>query len=242
MIKNNKITIPYATCLFAGFIVFFIAVTITSVFGKENKFVNGEKMKLSESIKLPEPKLSGKTSVEEALSKRRSARDYTKNFLHIKDISQLLWSAQGITNKRGDRTAPSAGALYPLEIYVAVGDVKVLKSGLYHYDPEKHSLKLQAEGDLRAKLAGVSLHQNSIEKAPAVIIISAVYERTRRKYGERGNRYVHMEAGCAAENIYLQCESLGLATVFIGAFEDAKVKKVLGIQEEPLAIMPVGKR
>lgn len=199
-------------------------------------------MKLSESIKLPVPKLSGKTSVEEALSKRRSARDYSKDFLNIDDLSQLLWSAQGITNKADGRTVPSAGALYPLEIYAVIGEVKGIKPGLYHYDPERHTISKQAEGDLRAKLSGVSLHQSAIAKAPATLIIAAVYERTTKKYGERGIKYVHMEVGSAAENIYLQCESLGLATVFIGAFEDAKVKKVLGIKEEPLAIMPVGKR
>ncbi len=194
-----------------------------------------------ENMKLPKPKLSSSTSVEQALSERRSERDYSEDSLTLEEISQLLWAAQGVTSEWGGRTAPSAGALYPLEIYLLAGQVKGLEAGLYHYSPAKHALTLKKNGDLRQKATEASLHQDEILRAPATLIISALYERTTVKYGERGIRYVHMEVGFAGENIYLQAESLGLGTVFIGAFDDEDVKAVLEIGEEPLGIMPVGK-
>ncbi len=195
-----------------------------------------------ESMKLPEPQFKSNTSVEEALLKRRSVRELKDDSLTLEQVSQLLWSAQGITTKWGWRTSPSAGALYPLEIYLAVGKVKGLKPGLYHYQPENHSISLKKDKDLRAELTKASLDQKEIQAAPVTLVITAVYERTMKKYQQRGMRYVHMEIGSVGENIYLQCESLGLGTVLIGAFEDEKVKKVLGISEEPLGIMPVGKK
>ncbi len=193
-------------------------------------------------MKLPKPRLKGPTSVEEALLSRRSLRDYGKDSLNVEQISQVLWAAQGITEKWGGRTAPSAGALYPLEIHLLAGEVKGLDPGLYHYNPEDHSISQIKVSDLRKTVTQASLGQDEIQRAPATFIISAVYERTMVKYGERGVRYVHMEVGSVAENIYLQAESLGLGTVFIGAFDDEEVKKALGIEEEPLAIMPVGKK
>jgi SagB-type dehydrogenase family enzyme len=267
MKKSTKLAIFSLAILFAGWVILLFLKNTTPILAEEKNLTNGstsfilneveglttggEEMKASksfkdssgeESFKLPEPKLSSKTSVEEALSKRRSVRDYEEDSLSIEEISQLLWSAQGITVKWGGRTAPSAGALYPLEIYVAVGEVKGLKPGLYHYDPEKHIITKKADGDLRQKLTEASLYQDEITKAPATFVITAVYERTMKKYKERGIQYVHMEVGAVAENIYLQAETLNLGTVFMGAFEDEKVKKVLGIKEEPLAIMPVGKK
>jgi SagB-type dehydrogenase family enzyme len=195
-----------------------------------------------ENMKLPEPKLSGSTSVEEALVARRSIREYSKDSLSLGDVSQLLWAAQGKTADWGGRTAPSAGALYPLEVYLVAGAVQGLDAGLYQYDPEKQAVTQRKKGDLRQEVSEASLHQDEITKAPATIIISAVYERTMVKYGERGIRYVHMEVGSAAENIYLQAEALSLGTVFIGAFDDDQVKLALGIKEEPLAIMPAGRK
>ncbi len=195
-----------------------------------------------ETMKLPEPKFKSDTSIEQALLKRRSVREYKEDSLGIDQVSQLLWSAQGITVKWGGRTSPSAGALYPLEIYLVAGEVKGLKPGLYHYEPGNHSIVRKKDGDLREKLTRASLDQEEILNAPAAIVITAVYERTMQKYSQRGIRYVHMEVGSAGENIYLQAESSGLGTVFIGAFEDEEVKKVLEISEEPLGIMPVGKK
>ena len=251
MKKNLKLTVFCIAFLFVGWVIFFSVKHVTFISAEEENLSNGEKMKTSKSFKessgeeffeLPEPKLSSKTSVEEALSKRRSVRDYGKDSLSTEEISQLLWAAQGITARWGGRTAPSAGALYPLEIYVVVGEVKGLVPGLYHYDPGKHSITKKTDGDLRQKLTQASLYQDEIAKAPATFVITAVYERTMKKYRQRGIRYVHMEVGCVSENIYLQAESLNLGTVFIGAFEDEKVKKALGIKEEPLSIMPVGKK
>lgn len=195
-----------------------------------------------ESMRLPEPKFKSDISVEEALLNRRSVREFGEDSLTIERVSQLLWSAQGITSKWGGRTSPSAGALYPLEIYVLVGKVKGIKAGFYHYEPDKHSLTPKNDKDLREELTKASLKQEEILVAPVTLVIAAVYKRTMKKYGQRGMRYVHMEAGSVGENIYLQCGSLGLGTVSIGAFEDEEVKKVLGISEEPLAIFPVGNK
>ncbi len=196
-------------------------------------------------IKLPEPKYDGSTSVEKALRSRRSIRaGYQDIPVTLSDLSQMLWAAQGITGAGRMRTAPSAGALYPLEVYVVAGNVTDLQPGIYVYKPEIHSLLRIADGDKRAELSRAALRQPAIKDAPAVIVISAVYERTTIKYGERGIRYVHMEAGHAAENVYLQAASLDLGTFVIGAFDDDAVKKAanLTIREQPLYIMPVGKR
>jgi SagB-type dehydrogenase family enzyme len=193
-------------------------------------------------IALPAPEFDGSTSVEQALLERRSVREYRDEPLSLPEIGQLLWAAQGITSPSGKRTAPSAGALYPLELYLVAGDVEGLQVGVYKYIPHDHALKEITTGDKRSDLTIAALKQESILKAPAVIVLSAVYERTRVKYGDRGDRYVHMEIGFAAQNIYLQAESLELGTVFIGAFYDESVKKILEIPEEeqPLGIMPLG--
>lgn len=201
-----------------------------------------EDQERKEIMKLPEPKLTSPISVEQALAKRRSVRDYQEDSLTIQQVSQLLWAAQGVTSDWGGKTSPSAGALYPLEIYLLAGEVQGLDVGLYRYEPGKHTVIQTKKGDLRQKVTEASLDQEEILKAPATIIISAVYGRTMGKYGERGVRYVHMEVGSVGENIYLQTESLGLGTVFIGAFDDEEVKRVLGIEEEPLGIMPIGRK
>ena len=198
---------------------------------------------MNKEIKLPQPELKGNISVEEALAKRRSRREYKDESLTLKEVGQLLWSAQGITAEWGGRTAPSAGATYPLEIYLVVGKVKNLKSGLYHYLTPSHSLVKVIDGDLRRQLAQAALGQEMIEKAPITIVITAVFPRTTARYGERGVRYVQIEVGHSGENIYLQAESLGLATVAVGAFQDKEIKELLKLaREEPLYLMPVGKR
>jgi len=206
------------------------------------KIGNGENK--TDVIKLPQPVLKGEMSLEEALYKRRSVRQYSDEPLLLTAVSQLLWSAQGITDKtNGLRTAPSAGALYPLEVYLIAGNVIDLKAGVYKYRPNGHELALVLEGDVRNELCSSALYQSPIKEAPIVLVITAVYERTTAKYGERGIRYVHMEAGHSAENICLQATALGLGTVTIGAFNDEKVKKVLNLPEDemPLYILPVGK-
>lgn len=197
-----------------------------------------------ESIKLPDPILKGDTSIEEALVERRSVREFTNEPLTLTEISQLLWAAQGITHPGGYRTAPSAGALYPLEVYLVAGNVNDLPAGVYRYDPQGHALEKISEGDKRSMLSQAALGQEAVKNGAAVIVITAVYERTTVKYGDRGIQYVHMEVGSAAENIYLQAAALDLGTVFIGAFSDEEVKEVLGLpaEEQPLCIMPVGRK
>jgi len=194
-------------------------------------------------IKLPQPQLKGRVSVEEAISNRRSVRDFKPGSISMAQLSQILWAAQGITGRGWLRAAPSAGALYPLEIYAVVGAVEGLEAGVYHYDPKNHSIKREVEGDLRQQLSNAALQQEPISVAPVNIVITAIYERTRQKYGDRATRYVHIEVGHAAQNVYLQAEAMGLGTVIIGAFYDDRVKEVLELgEEEPLAIMPVGKK
>ncbi|QSZ68349.1 SagB/ThcOx family dehydrogenase [Methanofollis aquaemaris] len=196
------------------------------------------------SVQLPAPRKDGGRSIEEVLAARRSVREYADGLLTLQELSQLLWAAQGVTDDpTGFRTAPSAGALYPLEVYVAAGEVADLPAGVYRYLPAEHRLDRVAEGDRRRDLSGAALNQSAVGDAAAVIAIAGVYERTTGKYGERGIRYVHMEAGHAAQNIYLQAASLGLGTVSIGAFHDDDVGRVLGMNEDehPLYLMPVGK-
>lgn len=205
---------------------------------------NMQKIEIGERIKLPEPSNTSNLSVEEALSKRRSIRAYSGESLTVEEVSQLLWAAQGITSPGGGRTAPSAGALYPLELYLVVGDVEGMDKGVYRYRPEEHDLEKVKDGDIRAELAEAAVGQECVKDAAIDIVFTAVYARTTWKYGERGIRYVHIEAGHAAQNVYLQAVSLDLGTVVIGAFIDSEVKKIVnaGEQEEPLYIMPVGRK
>jgi SagB-type dehydrogenase family enzyme len=213
----------------------------TSAQEETNKSLQMTAMK---TIRLPKPNTKGATSLEEALLKRRSVRAYSEEPLRIEEISQLLWAAQGITDTTsGLRTAPSAGALYPLEIYVAAGNVTGLVKGVYKYRPQTHELVKLADEDVRKDLSRAALEQESVRDAPAVLVFSAVIERTAAKYGTRSTRYVHMEAGHAAQNVFLQAAALHLGTVVVGAFYDEDVKKVIGMEagESALYIMPAGR-
>jgi len=200
-----------------------------------------------QEIKLPEPRTKGIMSVEEALARRRSHRRFKKEAITLEQLSQLLWAAQGITDRRrGFRTAPSAGATYPLEIYVVIktNGVKGVEPGVYKYDPLNHSLYLVKSGDFSYDLYTACLEQTWVLEAPINIVITADYRRTTSVYGKRGaERYVSMEAGHVGQNIYLQAEALGLGTVAIGAFYDEKVHRVIGSPREeiPLYIFPIGK-
>lgn len=189
--------------------------------------------------KLPEPQTSGGMALTEALAARRSTRSYKQDQpLTVNEISQLLWAAQGITKKGGKRTSPSAGALYPLEVYL------LTDNGHYHYDPNGHKLETYGNTDLRNSLYWVSLRQNPVKDAPACFVFTAVYERTAVKYGStRSERYVAMEAGHAVQNLLLQATALGLGGVPIGAFNDGQVADVLGIPDdhEPIYVVPVGR-
>jgi len=196
-------------------------------------------------ISLPAPSLKGSLSLEEALAHRRSVREYKKHFLSLIEVSQMLWAAQGITGAReGFRTAPSAGATYPLEIYLVAGNVKGLSPGVYRYIPRTHALVQTLAGDARARLCDAALGQQWVKDAPATVLIAAVYARTAARYGPRARRYIDIEVGHSGQNVYLQAEALGLGTVAVGAFDDGAVKRVLGLnkEEEPLYLMPVGRK
>ncbi|AMM53060.1 SagB/ThcOx family dehydrogenase [Pyrococcus kukulkanii] len=202
----------------------------------------GETRMMGEVIKLPEPRLTGEMSVEEAIAKRRSIRRYRNESLTLQELSQLLWAAQGITEpNRKFRAAPSAGATYPFEVYVVVGKVKDLEPGIYHYDPFSHSIKLIKRGDFRRALQKAALNQAWVGSAAIDIVLVAYYERTTKYYGERGRMYVHMEAGHIGQNIYLQATALNLGTVAVGAFYEDQVAEILGVDGVPLYIFPVGK-
>jgi SagB-type dehydrogenase family enzyme len=196
-----------------------------------------KKSKSADIIALPAPMREGRMSLEEAFSRRHSVREFTKEPLNERELSQLLWAAQGITRRDGYRAAPSAGALYPLELYVATPD------GFYHYRPREHQLKLFSDRDLRLALYRAGLEQESLLEAPAVFVIAAVYERTAQKYGQaRTPRYVHMEAGHAAQNLLLQAVALSLGGVPVGAFHDDEVCRVLTLPADhrPIYLLPVG--
>jgi SagB-type dehydrogenase family enzyme len=198
-------------------------------------------------MKLPQPHTIGQVSLEEAIKRRRTIRSFSSASLTLDQLSQLLWAAQGITEERGfKRAAASGGALYPMDIYAVVGRAAVegLQPGIYHYEPEGHTISLLLEGDLREYLARASLHQMWMARAPLNLVVTAEYSRITSKYGERGVRYALMEAGHVSQNIFLQAEALGLGAGIVGAFHDDEVIQVMKILQshEPLLIMPVGNR
>ncbi|MGD2176010.1 MAG: SagB/ThcOx family dehydrogenase [Candidatus Brocadiaceae bacterium] len=197
------------------------------------------------TIELPEPELKGDVSVEEAIHRRRSRRRFADRPLTTAQFGQLLWCAQGITGPAGrKRAAPSAGATYPMTLYAAIGDgtVEGMEAGVYRYVPEQHAVELRSRQDARSQIAAAALGQRFLAEAPLNILMAARYERTTGRYGERGIRYVAMEAGHIGENIYLQAEALGLATVAVGAFGDEAVAEAFGLPAEldALYLMPVG--
>jgi SagB-type dehydrogenase family enzyme len=235
-------------------------ILLSAFIGEVSKLAAQETGPSGRLIALPAPRQDGATSLERTLTERRSVRHFKDASLSLPEISQLLWAAQGVTEPIEDapsvwrgsewkwmgglRTAPSAGALYPLELYLVAGAVDELEPGVYRYVPLEHALEHVGDGDRRQTLADAALMQSSIVDAPAVFVITAVYERTAVKYGERAERYVHIEVGSAGENIWLQAEALELGSVFIGAFRDRAVQEVLGIPEDhqPLGIMPIGRK
>jgi SagB-type dehydrogenase family enzyme len=186
---------------------------------------------------LPSPRLAGQLSLEEALQARRSTRSFTAEALTRAEIGQLLWAAQGLTDVDGHRTAPSAGALYPLELDVVTAD------GVARYAASGHGLVPRGNTDLRPALQRAAVDQAAVGEAPLIVVISGVVERTAVRYGaERAERYVALEAGHAAQNILLEAVSLELGAVPVGAFDDMEVGRVLGLAdgEAPLYLIPVG--
>lgn len=222
---------------------------LTSNEGKEQMTIDGESIKTPAKdraafIALPEPRLESDVSLEQSIFRRRSVREYATGPLTLEEVSQLMWAAQGITADWGGRTAPSAGALYPLETYIVVGSVTGLAPGVYRYVPTFHRLIETGNVDIRSSLAQAALGQESVKKGAIVIVMSADYQRTTTKYGPRGIRYAHLEAGHAAQNIVLQATALDLNSVTIGAFRDEVLKELLSLpdDEEPLYILPVGRK
>lgn len=192
---------------------------------------------LAAVTELPPPDYSSDLSLEQALARRRSVREYSEQALTIAEIGQLLWAAQGISSEQGYRTAPSAGALYPLEIYLLTAE------GVFHYEPQHHRLSAVSHSDARQAVFRAALKQDPVREAPAVFVLTAVYARTAQRYGEeRSPRYVQMEAGHAAQNLLLEAAALHLGAVPVGAFHDQEVQEALGLpaDHQPLYLIPVG--
>ncbi|HYA92920.1 MAG TPA: SagB/ThcOx family dehydrogenase [Thermodesulfobacteriota bacterium] len=197
------------------------------------------------SMSLPTPSSDGKVSLEKAIKERRTIRDFRERTLSLNHLSQLLWAAQGITDPTmGRRAAPSGGALYPLDIYILIGEngVEKMEAGIYHYLPKEHSVSVISKGDRRREISSASLSQMWMAKAPVIFIITAEYKRVTGKYGERGVRYALIEVGHASQNLFLEAEALGLGAGIVGAFNDLEVSKMADLppKHEPLLIMPVG--
>lgn len=238
--KRKNLIIMLASIIGAGLISGFVFYKPIVDEGKAFQSSNDK----NEIIKLPEPEYDGSVSVEQALQNRRSVRNYTNSPMTLSEVSQMLWAAQGITEPgRGFRTAPSAGALYPLEVYIVIDRVEELDEGVYKYNVQENNLRKLKSGSFNREVSEAALGQSSIQQAAMQIVFSAVYERTTQKYNDRGIRYVHMEAGHAAQNVFLQAESLGLGTVTIGAFNDDNLEELLNMPENETAlyILPVGK-
>lgn len=195
------------------------------------------------AITLPEPRRDSAYPLERAFAERRSVREFRDTELRLEELAQLLWAAQGQITRSGHRTAPSAGALYPLELFVVAGNVQGLAAGVYRYQSSPHRLAPLAEGDRRQRLVEAAWSQRWLAQAPAILVIAGVARRTTAKYGARGVRYVHLEAGHAAQNVLLQAVALGLGATVVGAFNDGDVKAaaVLRDDEQPLYLIPVGR-
>ncbi len=219
----------------------FTGCSAQSAFEKQGLTASGAVPAYS-AVVLPEPVLDSGVSLEESIKKRRSIRQYTQSALSLNIVAQLLWATQGITGAGGGRSAPSAGALYPLEVYLAAARVEGLAAGVYKYRPSDHGLALIRGKNINDDLASAALNQPSVKNAAVSLVIAAVYERATSKYGERGIRYSILEAGHAAQNFCLQAVALGLGSVTIGAFDDERVKGVTGMKddESPLYILSAG--
>jgi SagB-type dehydrogenase family enzyme len=198
---------------------------------------------MNEIVTLPVPGAASRAPLEQVLARRRSVRAFDDAPLTLEHLSRLLWAAQGRSDADGHRTAPSAGALYPLELYLLAGNVTGLAQGVYKYQADANKLIRTSSGDLRADAARAAWDKSWIADGRAIIIIAAVFRRTAAKYGARADRYVHMEAGHAAQNVYLQATALGLGTTVVGAFDDERVHALVGMRtdETPLSLLPLGR-
>ena len=241
--KNNRLSRRQACRLggMLGFILFGLAP-----FRARHVFAGIRKIfKKGELMNLPVPMLDGDVSLERAVKGRRTVRSFSDRPLAVGQLSQVLWAAQGITDDRGlKRAAPSGGALYPIDVYVVVGkdSIRELAQGVYRYNPFHHSIEKILDIDAREHVAAACLRQMWVATAPVILVLTAQYSRITVKYGERGKRYAMIEVGHIGQNIFLQCEVLGLSAGIVGAFYDTKVARAVNTEEnhEPLIIMPLG--
>ena len=199
---------------------------------------------MTNQIKLPAPFLTGEISLEQAIKERHSVRRYKNESLCLSEIGQLLWACQGMVNEYGFRTVPSAGAVYPIEIYLAVNNIDKLIAGIYKYHPQDHSLEPIIEGDKKTELCKAAKQQPCVSSAAANVIICGDYNLVIKKYGPHSAKYVDMEAGCASQNLHLQATTLGLGTVFVAGFNPDDIAEIIDClkNETPICIMPVGKK
>ena len=205
----------------------------------------GSPMEPQPAVDLPEPRRTGDFPVEQAIDERRSVREFAPTPLSREEMSQLLWAAQGITDPaRGFRSAPSAGATYPIEVDLLITGHEDIEDGVYRYLPREHALEKRLPGDHRRALYDAALRQSFILDAPVLMAISGVVSRTERRYGRRAQRYMHMEAGHVAQNVYLQGTALDIGTVVVGAFREDEVADALQLDPgtEPLYLMPLGRK
>lgn len=203
----------------------------------------GEQVGSGARIELPEVPQGETGSIGDLLHRRRSVRRFAPGALQLGEVGRLLFAAQGINRPRGFRTAPSAGALYPLTVHIAAGDVQGIEPGIYSYRPDGHVLSRVAPGDARREVADAALGQMWMAGAQVILIISAEYAKVTGKYGRRGEQYTHIEAGCAAQNVALQALDLGLGGTVVGAFRENRMQDVLHTPSElvPLIAMPIGR-
>ena len=247
MKKTETFSKKSCLLLFVIFITFPACVRAAGNTANENTINRIEGLQFT--YILPAPRTDGEMSLERALANRRSHRDFLDRPLSVYQLSQILWAAYGITLpmphpglRGGLRTTPSAGALYPLEIYVIIGNVEGIEPGVYRYISEEHKIIRTVDRDVRAELSAAALNQRMVRDAPVTVFYSAVFSRMTARYGDRGFMYVFMEIGHSAQNVYLQAETLGLGTCAIGAFHDNQVRQILQLpeNEEPLYLMPIG--
>ncbi len=201
----------------------------------------------SGEISLPLPKTDNGMGINQVISSRRSVRRYSSQPLTLAELSQLLWSAQGITDPRGKkRSAPSAGAIYPLKLYVSVkpGGVKGISEGIYLYLPQEHKLKKLISGDHQASLAQIAFGQIWMAQAPIIFIFTAEPSRMISRYRERAWLYIHLEAGMASENLMLQAVALGMGSCAVGAFWENRLAKLLKLSpsQKSLLMVTVGRK
>ncbi len=197
----------------------------------------------SAGIKLPSVRHQGPMSLEAALWARRSTRGFSRDSIPLADLGQLLWAADGVNRPNSHRTAPSAMATYPLELYVVVSRVRDLAPGVYHYQPAGHAVERLATGDRLPELVGNAARSAWIADAAAVVVFAGAFDRAEGRMRERTERYIAIEAGAAAQNLYLQAAALGLGTTFVASAQDSAVARIarLGSGEQPMGIMPLGR-